>query len=105
MHALGQLLSFEIERNGNWAVIAAALVLFHQLKSLEFEGELTILNYKQKGFSGDKKYRIQLKLCCLNIYKIQNSIQCEMNAAIYTWNKRTKIFKLEKDKILTKHGR
>ena len=70
MHALGQPLSFEIERNGNWVVIAAASVLFHQLKSLEFEGELTILNHKQKGFSGDKKYRIQFKLCCLNIYKI-----------------------------------
>ena len=50
--------SFEITRNGNRAVTAAASVLFHQLKSLEFEGELAILHHKQKGFSGDKNHRI-----------------------------------------------
>ena len=54
--------SFGITRNGNRVVIAAASVLFHQLKSLQFEGELTILHRKQNGFSGDKNCRIQLKL-------------------------------------------
>ena len=91
-HTRSTSVSFEITRNGNRVVIAAASILFHQLKSLQFEGELTILHRKQKGFSGDKNCRIQLKLWSLNIYKIYNSIQCEMNAAIYTWNTRTKIF-------------
>ena len=43
-------------------VTAAASVLIHQLKSLEFEGELlTILCHKQKGFSGNKKLKNTIK--------------------------------------------